>query len=91
MLFRFPFLKNNQRIIRFSFIYNESERYIYSLNNGHNAKPPILLFMYLLLKYLCNLSKEGAVKMKSDRIYICGIKIQFVIKIDWIFLYVPSV
>lgn len=54
------FLRKIKELVDFSFIYNELENK-YCLVNGRNAKSPILLFKYLLLKYLYNLSDEGVV------------------------------
>lgn len=48
-------------IVDFSFIYEELESK-YCLDNGREAKSPILLFKYLLLKYLYNLSDNGVVE-----------------------------
>jgi len=46
--------------VDFSFIYDELESK-YCLDNGRNAKSPVILFKYLLLKYLYNLSDNGVV------------------------------
>ena len=43
------------------YIYDELKNK-YCLDNGRNAKNPILLFKYLLLKYLYNLSDNGVVE-----------------------------
>ena len=48
-------------MVDFSFIYDELKNK-YCLDNGRNAKNPILLFKYLLLKYLYNLSDNGVVE-----------------------------
>lgn len=54
-------LRKIKELVDFSFIYKELENK-YCLNNGRNAKNPILLFKYLLLKYLYNLSDIGVVE-----------------------------
>ena len=48
-------LRKIRELVDFSFIYDELKNK-YCLDNGRNAKNPILLFKYLLLKYLYNLS-----------------------------------
>lgn len=53
-------LRKIKELVDFSFIYDELENK-YCLDNGRNAKNPILLFKYLLLKYLYNLSDNGVV------------------------------
>lgn len=55
------FLRKIHDLIDFSFIYNELESK-YCPDNGRTAKSPILLFKYLLLKYLFNLSDYGVVE-----------------------------
>ena len=47
-------LRKIRELVDFSFIYDELKNK-YCLDNGRNAKNPILLFKYLLLKYLYNL------------------------------------
>lgn len=54
-------LRKIRELIDFSFIYDELKNK-YCLDNGRNAKNPILLFKYLLLKYLYNLSDNGVVE-----------------------------
>lgn len=54
-------LREIKEMVDFSFIYDELENK-YCLNNGRNAKNPILLFKYLLLKYFYNLSDTGVVE-----------------------------
>ena len=54
-------LRKIRELIDFSFIYDELKNK-YCLDNGRNAKSPILLFKYLLLKYLYNLSDNGVVE-----------------------------
>lgn len=54
-------LRKIRELVDFSFIYDELENK-YCLNNGRNAKSPILLFKYLFLKYLYNLSDNGVVE-----------------------------
>ena len=54
-------LRRFHDLVDFSFIYKELERK-YCLDNGRGAKSPILLFKYLLLKYLYNLSDYGVVE-----------------------------
>ena len=54
-------LRKIRELIDFSFIYDELKNK-YCLDNGRNAKKPILLFKYLLLKYLYNLSDNGVVE-----------------------------
>lgn len=54
-------LRRFHNLVDFSFIYNELENE-YCLDNGRGAKSPILLFKYLLLKYLYNLSDYGVVE-----------------------------
>ena len=54
-------LRKIHDFVDFSFIYEELSSK-YCLDNGREAKSPILLFKYLLLKYLYNLSDEGVVE-----------------------------
>ena len=54
-------LRKIRELVDFSFIYDELKNK-YCLDNGRNAKKPILLFKYLLLKYLYNLSDNGVVE-----------------------------
>jgi len=54
-------LRKIRELVDFSFIYDELKNK-YCLDNGRNAKNPILLFKYLLLKYLYNLSDNGVVE-----------------------------
>ena len=54
-------LRRIHDLVDFSFIYEELESK-YCLDNGREAKSPILLFKYLLLKYLYNLSDKGVVE-----------------------------
>lgn len=54
-------LRKIRELVNFSFIYDELKNK-YCLDNGRNAKKPILLFKYLLLKYLYNLSDNGVVE-----------------------------
>ena len=54
-------LRKIKEMVDFSFIYDELENK-YCLNNGRNAKNPILLFQYLLLKFFYNLSDVGVVE-----------------------------
>ena len=59
-------LRKIRELVDFSFIYDELKNK-YCLDNGRNAKNPILLFKYLLLKYLLlkylyNLSDNGVVE-----------------------------
>lgn len=54
-------LRQFHDLVDFSFIYKELESK-YCLDNGRGAKSPILLFKYLLLKYLYNLSDHGVVE-----------------------------
>ena len=54
-------LRKIRELVDFSFIYDEFKNK-YCLDNGRNAKKPILLFKYLLLKYLYNLSDNGVVE-----------------------------
>ncbi|KIR01146.1 hypothetical protein P261_02900 [Lachnospiraceae bacterium TWA4] len=54
-------LRKIKKVVDFSFVYDELKNN-YCLDNGRNAKSPILLFKYLLLKYLYNLSDEGVVE-----------------------------
>lgn len=54
-------LREIKEMVDFSFIYDELENK-YCLNNGRNAKSPILLFKYLFLKHLYNLSDSGVVE-----------------------------
>ena len=54
-------LRKIHDLVDFSFIYEELESK-YCLDNGREAKNPILLFKYLLLKYLYNLSDKGVVE-----------------------------
>lgn len=54
-------LRKLHDLVDFSFIYEELESK-YCLDNGRTAKSPILLFKYLLLKYLYNLSDSGVVE-----------------------------
>ena len=54
-------LRQFHDLVDFSFIYKELESK-YCLDNGRGAKSPILLFKYLLLKYLYNLSDYGVVE-----------------------------
>ena len=54
-------LRKIRELVDFSFIYDELKNK-YRLDNGRNAKKPILLFKYLLLKYLYNLSDNGVVE-----------------------------
>ncbi len=54
-------LRKIREMVDFSFIYDELENK-YCLNNGRNAKSPVLLFKYLFLKYLYNLSDNGVVE-----------------------------
>ena len=54
-------LRKFHDLVDFSFIYKELESK-YCLDNGREAKNPILLFKYLLLKYLYNLSDYGVVE-----------------------------
>lgn len=54
-------LRKIKEMVDFSFIYDELENK-YCLNNGRNAKNPILLFKYLLLKFFYNLSDVGVVE-----------------------------
>ena len=44
-------LRKIRELVDFSFIYDELKNK-YCLDNGRNEKTPILLFKYLLLKYL---------------------------------------
>ena len=54
-------LRQIKELVDFEFIYDELLDK-YCLDNGRNAKKPILLFKYLLLKYLYNLSDNGVVE-----------------------------
>ena len=54
-------LRKIRELVDFSFIYDELKNK-YCLDNGRNAKNPILLFKYLFLKYLYNLSDNGVVE-----------------------------
>lgn len=54
-------LRQIKDLVDFSFVYDEIKNK-YCLDNGRNAKNPILLFKYLLLKYLYNLSDYGVVE-----------------------------
>ena len=54
-------LRKIRELVDFSFIYDELKNK-YCLDNGRNAKSPILLFKYLFLKYLYNLSDNGVVE-----------------------------
>ena len=54
-------LRQIKELVDFNFIYDELKNK-YCLDNGRNAKNPILLFKYLLLKYLYNLSDNGVVE-----------------------------
>ena len=54
-------LRQFHDLVDFSFIYKELKSK-YCLDNGRGAKSPILLFKYLLLKYLYNLSDYGVVE-----------------------------
>ena len=55
------FLRKFNELVDFSFIYDELEER-YCLNNGRMAESPIILFKYLLLKVLYNMSDADLVE-----------------------------
>lgn len=55
------FLRKFNELVDFSFIYNELEKK-YCLDNGRMAVSPILLFKYLILKALYNMSDRDLVE-----------------------------
>ena len=54
-------LRKIRELVDFSFIYDELKNK-YCLDNGRNAKNPILLFKYLLLKSIYDLSDVDVVE-----------------------------